>query len=169
MGLATSKPFLQLLFSGFILTHSLLDSSSKFTSPTSSLLHSSYMPFSFRTSDVCGGPLLSPIVIFFAPISFKCNIKFVSVSLWVDAGKGSAVLKFGLRSTSFPFTGFIFRSSTALLMPVALSEVLIREIFDFMFLLAIVILPANTVDRKTLPDIFIKSRLLIITLFSYLL
>ena len=53
-------------------------------------------------------------------------------------------------------------------MPVALSEVLIREIFDFVFLLAIVILPANTVDRKTLPDIFIKFRLLIITLFSYL-
>jgi hypothetical protein len=66
-----------------------------------------------------------------APISLKCNIKCVRVSLCVEPGKGSAVLKFGFRRTSFPFTGFTPKISIALLIPELLSEVLTRATVVF--------------------------------------
>ena len=133
IGFATSKPFLQWLCLGFIFTHPSEGSSSKFIIPTSSFLQRLYIFFSLRTSDVSGGPLLSPMVILFAPIFFKCNIRLVSVSLWVEPGKWSAVLKFGLSKTFFFFTVFTPRMSIAFLMPDSLSEVFTRETFDFLF------------------------------------
>jgi hypothetical protein len=74
------------------------------------------------------------MVMLVAPMDLSVRMSCVSVSLCVEPGKGSAVLKFGLSSTSFPFTGLMPSSSTARLMPLARSAVLIQEIFVCPFL-----------------------------------
>jgi len=88
-------------------------------------------PLSCRTSAVSGGPLRSPMVMPLAPMDLSLSTSCSRVSLWVDPGNGSAVLKFGLSRTSLPCTGLLPRSSMAFPMPTTLSAVFTRATFVF--------------------------------------
>ncbi len=60
-------------------------------------------------------------------MSQSLRTRKIRVSLWVEPGKASAVLKLGLTRTSLPLTGFVCRASMERSTPVLRSVVRTRE------------------------------------------
>ncbi len=88
------------------------------------------MPFLSKTCGVGSGPLRSPMVRLLAPISRTRSRSALRVSLWVEPGVSSEVLKFGLMRTFFPLNGSIFRRSRHFFTPSALEPVMTRTTRD---------------------------------------
>jgi hypothetical protein len=122
----SENPFCQWLPGGLKCVQSSSPSSSKLIRPKPSSWASAGIPLSSMTFFVCGGPLLSPREIWAAPRDFSSRMIWRSVSLWVEPGAASAVLKFGLMRTDLPLGDAAPRSRKTSLTPWTRSVVLIR-------------------------------------------
>jgi len=80
-------------------------------------------------------PLRSPTVIRPAPMAWSLRTRVLRVSLWVEPGGASALLKLGFRNKSLPFIELISSRSSALLTPVARSWVFTKATLVIRFLL----------------------------------
>src|SRR4030042_75125 len=120
-GLANQNPLSQCVPGGLILTHLSLgiSSNTRHSNPNSS--ESAKIPFSWNTLLVFAGPLRSPTTIFLGSWAFRSSTTVLMVSMWVDPGVGSAVLKLGLMSTFFPLTRGMPNASTTFLVALVRS------------------------------------------------